>query len=85
MPTSGNEAPKTALPHPPNTNQNVPMNSAALRFANDMSPPFAFLMFDTSHRDAPVTYAINVTQFNRGFLPAVSSSPIEPAVVRFLR
>jgi hypothetical protein len=42
IPTSGNAADNTALPHPPNTNQNVPMNSAALRFANDMSPPRIF-------------------------------------------
>jgi hypothetical protein len=28
MPTSGKAAASTALPHPPNTNQSVPMNSA---------------------------------------------------------
>ncbi|MEL2239902.1 hypothetical protein PAS25_02690 [Leclercia adecarboxylata] len=29
IPSSGNPAASTALPHPPNTNQNVPKHSAA--------------------------------------------------------
>jgi hypothetical protein len=32
MPTSGKAAARTALPHPPRTNQNVPMNSATYFF-----------------------------------------------------
>src|SRR5688572_13951914 len=31
IPTSGTAAASTALPHPPNTSQNVPMNSAVAR------------------------------------------------------
>ena len=34
MPTSGNVAASTALPQPPSTSQNVPMNSANRRFNN---------------------------------------------------
>src|SRR5690606_41588689 len=34
IPTSGNAAARTALPQPPRTNQNVPINSATKRFAN---------------------------------------------------
>ena len=32
IPSSGNAAANTALPHPPNTNQNVPTNSAVRRW-----------------------------------------------------
>jgi hypothetical protein len=32
IPTSGNAAAKTALPHPPRTNQKVPINSAPYFF-----------------------------------------------------
>ena len=32
MPTSGNAAASTALPQPPKTSQNVPINSAATTF-----------------------------------------------------
>ena len=32
MPTSGNAAASTALPHPPSTSQNVPKNSAIVAF-----------------------------------------------------
>jgi hypothetical protein len=32
IPRPGNAAARTALPHPPKTNQNVPKNSAAARF-----------------------------------------------------
>ena len=32
MPTSGKAAASTALPQPPSTSQNVPMNSAKQRF-----------------------------------------------------
>ena len=32
IPRSGNAAASTALPHPPSTSQNVPMNSAAAFF-----------------------------------------------------
>ena len=35
MPTSGNAAANTALPHPPSTSQNVPKNSA----------PYLFMLF----------------------------------------
>src|SRR5215471_1273863 len=34
MPSPGNVAAKTALPHPPNTNQKVPTNSAIMRFVS---------------------------------------------------
>src|SRR4051794_34935024 len=34
-----NTAPSTALPQPPNTSQNVPMNSAAPRFQSNIDPP----------------------------------------------
>jgi hypothetical protein len=40
IPTFGNAAAKTALPQPPSTSQKVPMNSATVRFVNDMSSPF---------------------------------------------
>ena len=36
MPTPGTPAANTAAPHPPNTNQNVPMSSATALFVNDM-------------------------------------------------
>src|SRR5581483_3821110 len=38
--TWGNAAANTALPHPPRTNQNVPMNSAVHRFVSDMKLSF---------------------------------------------
>ena len=34
-----NTAPRTALPQPPNTSQNVPMNSATPRFQSSMGSP----------------------------------------------
>src|SRR4029077_6367721 len=34
MPTFGNAAASTALPHPPNTSQKVPINSAAARLVS---------------------------------------------------
>src|SRR5258705_4627949 len=37
MPSDGNAADSTALPHPPNTSQNVPRNSAAARFVKGMA------------------------------------------------
>jgi hypothetical protein len=43
MPTSRNVAASTALPQPPRTNQNVPMNSAASFFDIAMTPTL-FLM-----------------------------------------
>src|SRR6185369_13587840 len=39
IPTFGNAAANTALPHPPRTSQNVPINSAVHRFVNDMEEP----------------------------------------------
>src|SRR6185295_6380952 len=39
MPTSGKAAARTALPQPPSTNQNVPMNSAASFFDIGIHPP----------------------------------------------
>src|SRR5262245_6694672 len=36
MPSCGKAAASTALPQPPKTNQNVPMNSATERLARDM-------------------------------------------------
>src|ERR1700730_6654333 len=39
MPISGNFAAKTALPQPPKTSQNVPMNSAPSFFDNGMAEP----------------------------------------------
>ena len=36
MPTFGKAAASTALPQPPSTSQNVPMNSAASRFVRGM-------------------------------------------------
>src|ERR1700733_2622199 len=37
IPTWGKAAARTALPHPPSTNQNVPMNSAASFLVNGMN------------------------------------------------
>src|SRR5215471_1787834 len=37
IPTCGKAAARTALPHPPNTSQNVPRNSATARFERDIS------------------------------------------------
>src|SRR5580765_7986674 len=39
MPTLGKAAAKTALPHPPNTNHKVPINSAPSRLDKGMSKP----------------------------------------------
>jgi hypothetical protein len=36
MPTFGNAAARTALPHPPKTSQNVPMNSAIALLLKDI-------------------------------------------------
>ena len=38
---SGKAALMTALPHPANTNQNVPKNSAIIRRLKDIGPPFS--------------------------------------------
>src|SRR5512145_240257 len=38
IPTSGNAAAKTALPHPPSTSQNVPTNSAPYCFISASIP-----------------------------------------------
>src|SRR4051812_45551311 len=38
IPSAGNFAASTALPHPPSTNQNVPNNSAAQRRARLIAP-----------------------------------------------
>src|SRR5215472_8746291 len=38
IPRPGNPAASTALPHPPNTSQNVPTNSANARFVKGMTP-----------------------------------------------
>jgi hypothetical protein len=40
MPTFGKAAARTALPHPPNTNQKVPMNSAVALLVRDMKISF---------------------------------------------
>jgi hypothetical protein len=40
IPTPGNAADSTALPQPPSTNQNVPMNSASSRFGNGINGMF---------------------------------------------
>src|SRR5579871_7010153 len=40
-PKLGNAAAKTAVPHPPNTSQNVPMNSAVALFPNGMNQPLS--------------------------------------------
>ena len=37
IPTFGNAAARTALPHPPNTSQNVPTNSVAERLNKDIA------------------------------------------------
>src|SRR6266498_824392 len=39
MPSPGNPAARTALPHPPNTSQKVPNNSAAALLFNGMDLP----------------------------------------------
>src|SRR5215472_1470437 len=46
-PTLGNPAASTAVPHPPRTSQNVPMNSAATRLDKLMLPSFGgFALFE---------------------------------------
>lgn len=40
IPTSGNAAANTALPQPPKTNQNVPINSAAIFLERSIFQPF---------------------------------------------
>src|SRR5258708_18776601 len=45
IPTWGNAAGRTALPHPPRTNQNVPMNSAPSFLKSGMSTPVIFCRF----------------------------------------
>src|SRR4051812_12037873 len=55
MPTFGNAAARTALPHPPKTSQNVPMNSAIALLPKDIT--FLSLIKPTiSQRHRPPFY-----------------------------
>jgi hypothetical protein len=64
IPTCGNAAASTALPHPPKTSQNVPKNSATARFDRHAQPS----------RTEFERIALNLYENN---LPFNSSTPFE--------
>src|SRR5580698_5168282 len=62
IPTCGNAAARTALPHPPSTSQKVPMNSAASFLVNGMADSCLF-EFSPSYRRkvSEMDTALNLT------------------------
>ena len=80
MPTSGKAAASTALPQPPSTSQNVPMNSATIRTFRLMSLPWVLDAFEHEPDAGAQPARSAIRPWSYATAPYCSRIPAAPAM-----